>query len=388
MASTDEGDFINAPLTAERMSMTEPPIEDLKIFPVDVRTLPGLRQFPWRDNTDGKVYDVLKGEEPVDSVHPFYVSDPGVVIICPPEDEYQRILTGRHWILFATDESIRRVKDGDDPEQVRSEDEKINKIENLRVGIAGLGTVGMNITATAVRVGFKKFSVAELPDERVENHNLNRLLPATQADLGKRKIDVTRREVALINPYAEFNYFGGIDRESALAFVDSCDVVISSLDNPEAMWWLHYYAHEQGKPVLLISDTGSGSTFDLYDYRDPETKIFNGRVSEEDIREGHFDKIVFDVMRHHILLRIPRDMLRFFLLKVSGNVDYLAQEAPSALLTSTFAIDALTRISTGEKMRKSSSVSSRRALDTWIQSIKRVPMRIGIIIEILREMKK
>lgn len=378
---------IHAPKSAEILK-SHLQHTDFDVIRVEPETVPGLSHIPITDTTDGRLGQVLRGERSTRAVNIFYFTDPGAVIIYPRKEEHTKTLLTRHWLLIATDKSIERIRSGESPEDVMLDDEVVQQISKTRIGVAGTGTVGMNILSATVRQGFGKFAIAELPDERIAGHNLNRLMGATSVDVGKRKIDIATREILLVNPFADVTQYPGITRYNAQAFVEESDVIICALDNVEAMFWIHYYAHQQRKPVLLISDTGSASIFDLYDYRRGDIDQFKGRITYEDLRTKDQIKLVFQVMKHHMLINIPKEMLAFFALRIEGHVDFLAQEVTAAMLTSSFAIEAVTRLITDKDLRETAIISPKRALDTWIQRIKRYPERANVILNVLKSMKQ
>ena len=61
-------------------------------------------------------------------------------------------------------------------------------IARLRVGIVGLGSVGCIVAEAMVRIGVAQLVLID-PD-RIERHNLDRLLYGTTKDIGKYKVDV------------------------------------------------------------------------------------------------------------------------------------------------------------------------------------------------------
>src|SRR5258706_523878 len=88
-------------------------------------------------------------------------------------------------------------------------------LARLRVGIVGLGSVGALVAESLARMGLTRFLLIDF--DRVEAHNLDRLVIATEADIGRLKTDVAR------------------DRMLAIATAESADVcaVPFSIVEPE-----------------------------------------------------------------------------------------------------------------------------------------------------------
>ena len=65
----------------------------------------------------------------------------------------------------------------------------------MRVGIIGLGSVGCIVAETMARIGVRQITLFD-PD-RVEEHNLDRLLYGTAKDIGKLKVDLAKTRMEL-----------------------------------------------------------------------------------------------------------------------------------------------------------------------------------------------
>ena len=69
--------------------------------------------------------------------------------------------------------------------------ESQNTISRLTVGIVGLGSVGSIVAEAISRIGIAQVTLVD-PD-KVEEHNLDRLLYGTVQDIGKLKVDLAAR---------------------------------------------------------------------------------------------------------------------------------------------------------------------------------------------------
>lgn len=125
-------------------------------------------------------------------------------------------------------------------------------LARLRVGIVGLGSVGMAVAESLARSGIERFTLLDF--DEVQTHNLDRLQGADNArDVGRLKISLAR---ALIErsataervdvreiPYSiveEAGYRAGLD----------CDVVFSCVDRPRARQILNHIAYAHLIPVI------------------------------------------------------------------------------------------------------------------------------------------
>ena len=124
-------------------------------------------------------------------------------------------------------------------------------ISRLRVGIVGLGSVGCIVAEAMARIGVAQVTLID-PD-RVEEHNLDRLLYGTLSDLGKLKVDLAAQAIRR-NSTAERVEVASLplsvhDSAAYLAALD-CDVLFSCVDRPVARDVLNYIAQAHLVPVI------------------------------------------------------------------------------------------------------------------------------------------
>ena len=89
--------------------------------------------------------------------------------------------------------------------------------------------------------------------DRVEEHNLDRLLFATRADIGKNKADLARNAVLRSATAQRMNAVSvplSIHNKSAYRMVLDCDVIFSCVDRPVARDVLNFIAIAHLIPVI------------------------------------------------------------------------------------------------------------------------------------------
>ena len=126
-----------------------------------------------------------------------------------------------------------------------------NDISRMRVGIVGLGSVGCIVAETMARIGVRQIALFD-PD-RVEEHNLDRLLYGTAKDIGKLKVDLAKTRMEL-SATAEGVAIKAIsksikDRDAFNEMLD-CDIILSCVDRPVARDILNYVANAHLIPVI------------------------------------------------------------------------------------------------------------------------------------------
>ena len=126
-----------------------------------------------------------------------------------------------------------------------------NDISRMRVGIVGLGSVGCIVAEAMARIGIQQITLFD-PD-RVEEHNLDRLMYGTAKDIGMLKVDLakTRMELSATAAQAAIKAVPKSirDREAFNELLD-CDIILSCVDRPMARDILNYVSIAHLIPVI------------------------------------------------------------------------------------------------------------------------------------------
>jgi molybdopterin/thiamine biosynthesis adenylyltransferase len=124
-------------------------------------------------------------------------------------------------------------------------------LARLRIGIVGLGSVGSMVAESLARMGFQKFVLIDF--DEVQKHNLDRLLGATEADIGALKIKIAERQIrqsaAASHLEIEAVPFSIAEEPGYRAALD-CDVLFSCVDRPRARSILNHFAYAHLIPVI------------------------------------------------------------------------------------------------------------------------------------------
>ena len=124
-------------------------------------------------------------------------------------------------------------------------------LSRLRVGIVGLGSVGSIVAEAIARIGVANITLID-PD-RVEEHNLDRLLHATESDIGRFKVELAGREIRRRSTSEDVKVVtcprSVHDRRAYEAAID-CDILFSCVDRPVARDVLNYIAYAHLVPVI------------------------------------------------------------------------------------------------------------------------------------------
>jgi molybdopterin/thiamine biosynthesis adenylyltransferase len=193
--------------------------------------------------------------------------------------------------------------------------------------IAGCG-VGSTIAESAVRMGFKKFILAD--GDTVSLTNLNRQA-FTFKDVGELKVSSLAKRLREINPNVEIvEHPYNLTPESAAQLVPMCDIICDTIDflDLQAILNLHDLALEHKKPLISGVAAGWGSAA-MYIANDNANELggmsmirhlFGVKPGEEKNKTyGEVFSGFFAALSHHFDESILKVMAKAFTLMEDGK---------------------------------------------------------------------
>ena len=125
-------------------------------------------------------------------------------------------------------------------------------LASLRIGIIGLGSVGTIIAETLGRIGVTDILLVDA--DRVEEHNLDRLLHTTSGDIGCFKVDVIVKHLRRSASAASFRVDAKrawIQERDAYEAALDCDILFAAVDRPLPKDLLNNIAYVHCIPVVF-----------------------------------------------------------------------------------------------------------------------------------------
>ena len=133
----------------------------------------------------------------------------------------------------------------------------INKLQNAKVAVFGVGGVGSFVVEGLVRSGVGHFVLVD--DDKICLTNLNRQIIATRKTIGKYKVDVAKERILEINPNATveiYQEFYMPNSESDI-LTEDLDYVVDCIDTVTAKIELVMNCKKLNIPIISAMGTGN-----------------------------------------------------------------------------------------------------------------------------------
>lgn len=134
--------------------------------------------------------------------------------------------------------------------------EGVEKLQNSKVAIFGIGGVGSFVVEGLARAGIEHFILID--NDTVSLTNLNRQLIATHQTIGKPKVEVARERILEINPNAEVEIFQEFFMPNSDGILDNTiDYIVDAVDTVTAKIELVVRANNLNIPIISCMGTGN-----------------------------------------------------------------------------------------------------------------------------------
>jgi tRNA A37 threonylcarbamoyladenosine dehydratase len=135
----------------------------------------------------------------------------------------------------------------------------MQKFNQMRIAIMGLGGVGSYAAEALARSGIQKFLLVDF--DKVSLSNINRQLPAVHNNLEKLKTEAMQERILDINPQAQVDIFSDFcAQESREKLLQNVDFVVDAIDSLGPKVGLLADCYSQKIPIISVM--GAASRFD------------------------------------------------------------------------------------------------------------------------------
>lgn len=135
--------------------------------------------------------------------------------------------------------------------------ENINKLNNSKVAIYGIGGVGSYVVEGLVRAGIGNIVIID--NDVISISNINRQIHANIETIGKRKIDVMENRILKINPSIKVQKYMAEDIENGEEFLidNSFSYIVDAVDTITTKLKLIEKAKNENVPIISCMGTGN-----------------------------------------------------------------------------------------------------------------------------------
>ena len=205
------------------------------------------------------------------------------------------------------------------------DDASLQKIQNSKVAVFGIGGVGSYVVEALARVGIGSFILVD--HDLVSVSNINRQLIALHSTVGRPKVEVAKDRILDISPnasvytYKEF-YLPGQD----IDFLSGCDYIVDAIDTVSSKLALVEAAEKMEIPIL--SSMGTGNKLDPSRFQIDD--IYNTsvcplcRVMRRELRKRGISKLkVLYSLEEPIRPKLSPELMANGKRKVPGSISFV-----------------------------------------------------------------
>ena len=170
--------------------------------------------------------------------------------------------------------------------------EGIQKLQNAKVAIFGIGGVGSYVVEGLVRAGVQNFILVD--NDTVNLTNINRQLIATHETIGRSKVEVAKERISSINPKAKVEIYKEFFMpDSKEIFDENVDYIVDCIDTVTAKIELIVRAKKLNIPIISCMGTGNkldASKFEIADiYKTSVCPL--AKVMRKELRNRGIEKL-------------------------------------------------------------------------------------------------
>ena len=207
--------------------------------------------------------------------------------------------------------------------------EGMEKLENAKVAVFGLGGVGSFVCEGLARSGIGNFILVDY--DKIDESNINRQLIATVDTIGRCKADLMKERILKINPEANvevFKEFYLADSKSDI-ITEDLSYAVDCVDTIMAKIAIICRCDELNVPV--ISSMGTGNKLDptMFEVADIyETSVCPlARIMKKDLRKRGIKKLKVVYSQEHAINTNDCEINKDRKFKVKGSVSFVPSVA-------------------------------------------------------------
>ncbi len=238
-------------------------------------------------------------------------------------------------------------------------EEEQKKFYDAVVGIAGLSVGNSVALALTLQGGARHIKLAD--HDLLALSNTNRVRAGVDS-LGIAKVEVTARQIYLLNPYAKIDLFPeGLTEKNMDRFFKGLTVMIDEIDNLAVKYRIRDYAKKHKLPLVMAADNGDNAVVDVerYDHT-PQPAFFHGRMGQVTHKElKELDKFgIGKMITKHVGAENVTDRMKASLLEMGKTIVSWPQLGGAALLNGSAVAYVVRKIVNNQEVEHNRSLLS------------------------------
>ena len=130
-------------------------------------------------------------------------------------------------------------------------EENIKKLCEINIGIVGIGGIGCPLSQYLVSSGIKKLTLVD--GDSVEKNNLNRQILFGVNDIGKKKVNVAKKKLKLINSDCNIDIIDNNIDINNINLLAKCSIIVDAADDWKTSKFLNEYCLKNNINFLYSS---------------------------------------------------------------------------------------------------------------------------------------
>ncbi len=198
-------------------------------------------------------------------------------------------------------------------------DDQQDALRRATVLVAGCGAIGGAAIEPLVRAGAGSLVLVDYAQYATEDAGRESV---RVQDIGRNKVSVIAERMLEINPFVGIRAcIDGVTADNVSSFVSTSDLIIDGISAAEtsalrAKVALHQAGLRLRKPVISGYDVAGTLWSAVYDYRNPDVKLFDGKCL--DVEVGDLTPAEF-LSRLFASVKLPIEMLPAFERQMTGQ---------------------------------------------------------------------
>ena len=129
--------------------------------------------------------------------------------------------------------------------------ENLKKLSKIRIGVIGVGGIGCPLSQYLVNSGVKELILVD--GDTIEKSNLNRQILFNLEDIGKKKVEVAKKKLKLINSECKINIVDDNISIKNLILLSECSIIVDATDDWKTSKLLNEYCVKNSINFLYAS---------------------------------------------------------------------------------------------------------------------------------------